>query len=522
MAAPATSGVGNNDNRDFPTVRLLDSQGAQVFENQTRVPFEISRDLEAGIYTIEIIARRNGTGQFFITANFLAANNNEREPNNTAAQAHPIVFGQQVRGFISYQDVVDMYRIVVPQAGRITINLTRPTEGGLITGTAINSLPRVRLLDSNLVDVPGGFPNSIGSSQSTNLPHTSSFDLEAGTYYFEFRGAPRENRTGVYFLTVNFNAAGNNEREPNNSLAQAQPLTIGQAVTGFLSRQDAVDIYRFVVTQATTLTTSITGPTGFAVRPNVRWLNSDGIQIESNNNISLPFTRAIDFTPGTYYLEVIRRGDDNTGVYNLVVSQPQRGWLPATPAAQLPFLDSRNHWASGATGGGNYIGWAVANGITTGTTATAFSPSDDVTRAQFVTFLWRMSGSPSVTATHNFTDVATGQWFTTAVAWAHYTGVSTGTSATTFSPHDNITRQQIATMLFNFVPNAEPAPANTLSRFTDSGQIAPWAQDGVAWAAYNEIMGRGLDTLTPRDNAARSHIVAMLYRVVREFNLQPG
>ena len=182
----------------------------------------------------------------------------------------------------------------------------------------------------------------------------------------------------------------------------------------------------------------------------------------------------------------------------------------------FPFDDARDHWAA------DYIAWAYDNAITGGTTATTFSPSNNVTRAQFVTFLWRMNGSPEVTATHNFTDVATGQWFTTAIAWAHATGVSGGTGPTTFSPHDYVTRQQIATMLYNFVPGAVTAPADAMDRFVDSNQVAPWAQDGVRWAAQNEIMGRGLDTLTPRDNASRAHTVAMLYSVVQQFGLQVG
>jgi len=191
--------------------------------------------------------------------------------------------------------------------------------------------------------------------------------------------------------------------------------------------------------------------------------------------------------------------------------------MPIVASASNPFTDIQpGAWHH------DYVTWANTNGITGGTTATTFSPADNVTRAQFVTFLWRMSGSPDATATHNFTDVATGTWFTTAVAWAHAEGVSGGTSPTTFSPHDDVTRQQIATMLFNFLPSPANAPTDAVDRFTDSERIAPWAQYGMRWAAHREIMGRGLDALTPGYVASRAHTVAMLYRVARTYNLDVG
>jgi len=200
--------------------------------------------------------------------------------------------------------------------------------------------------------------------------------------------------------------------------------------------------------------------------------------------------------------------------------QPQgQPWQPATPAAQLPSADSRNHWAAGATGGGNYIGWAVANGITTGTTATTFSPGSNVTRAQFVTFLHRMAGSPGGYTMPALRDLPRNEAFRNAIAWAYATGVTRGTADGRFLPNDYITRQQMATMLYRWKPNAETAPADAIDRFVDRGDVGNAFVGGIRWAAHNEIMGAGMDTLTPRNNATRSHTVAMLYRVVREFNI---
>lgn len=94
--------------------------------------------------------------------------------------------------------------------------------------------------------------------------------------------------------------------------------------------------------------------------------------------------------------------------------------------------------------------WAVENGITSGTSATTFSPDEIVTRAQVVTFLWRMAGSPQIFVDGPFADVATGQYYSTAVAWAVENSITGGTSAVTFSPMDGCTRGQIVTFLYRY------------------------------------------------------------------------
>ena len=91
--------------------------------------------------------------------------------------------------------------------------------------------------------------------------------------------------------------------------------------------------------------------------------------------------------------------------------------------------------------------WAVEQGITNGTTATTFSPNATVTRGQTVIFLWRYSGSPEADGSC-FTDVAADAYYATAVAWAAGEGITSGTTATTFNPHDPCTRAQIVTFLY--------------------------------------------------------------------------
>ena len=96
----------------------------------------------------------------------------------------------------------------------------------------------------------------------------------------------------------------------------------------------------------------------------------------------------------------------------------------------------------------NAVKWAVENGITSGTSATTFSPNASCTRAQMVTFLWRANGSPKATGANTFTDVASSAYYAAAVQWAVAEGVTSGTSATTFAPAAPCTRAQIVTFLY--------------------------------------------------------------------------
>lgn len=95
--------------------------------------------------------------------------------------------------------------------------------------------------------------------------------------------------------------------------------------------------------------------------------------------------------------------------------------------------------------------WAVQNGITTGTSATTFSPDAVVTRSQNVTFLWRWAGSPRAGHAGSFSDVAADAYYSDAVIWAASEGVTSGTSATTFSPEAPCLRSQIVTFLYRYM-----------------------------------------------------------------------
>ena len=170
----------------------------------------------------------------------------------------------------------------------------------------------------------------------------------------------------------------------------------------------------------------------------------------------------------------------------------------------LPFTDVsfRNYYY-------NAVKWAVDKGITSGTSRYTFSPDVACTRAQVVTFLWRAAGSPAPMLNKNpFTDVHTSDYYYDAVLWAVQNGITTGTSATTFSPDATVTRAQVVTFLWR--ANGQPAAGN--SGFVDVSSNAYYAK-AVDWTFANGITtGMDYGAFGPDTACTRAQIVTFLYR----------
>lgn len=151
--------------------------------------------------------------------------------------------------------------------------------------------------------------------------------------------------------------------------------------------------------------------------------------------------------------------------------------------------------------------WAVDNGITSGTSAVTFSPNAVCTRAQMMTYLWRAAGSPSASAANPFTDLSAGDYYYDAVLWAVEEGITGGTSATTFSPDAPITRGQTMTFLWR----AAGSPVVSGSSFGDVAAEAYYA-DAVTWAVREGITaGTGPSTFSPDQGCTRAQTVTYLY-----------
>lgn len=155
--------------------------------------------------------------------------------------------------------------------------------------------------------------------------------------------------------------------------------------------------------------------------------------------------------------------------------------------------------------------WANYNGITKGTGVGIFEPQGDCTRAQIITFLWRINGSPAVEGVDNpFTDVdpKIHKDFYNAILWGYSKGIINGTSATTFGPDETCTRAQIVTMLYR---QAGSPAASGDTGFTDTPQL--WYKDAIAWAVAEGITnGTSATTFSPEAPCTRAETVTFLYR----------
>lgn len=152
--------------------------------------------------------------------------------------------------------------------------------------------------------------------------------------------------------------------------------------------------------------------------------------------------------------------------------------------------------------------WAVENGVTNGTSATTFGPNMAVSRAQMVTFLWRAHGSPKATGTNPFTDVSTSDYYYDAVLWAVANGVTNGTSATTFSPDMDVTRAQAVT----FQWRAAGSPVVSGSSFGDVATDAYYVNAVTWAVANGITNGTGGNTFSPDVVVSRAQAVTFLYR----------
>ena len=157
------------------------------------------------------------------------------------------------------------------------------------------------------------------------------------------------------------------------------------------------------------------------------------------------------------------------------------------------------------------VAWAVAGGITAGTGDGKFSPNDPCTRGQVVTFLWRAAGSPEPTGSKNpFRDVKESDYFYKAVIWAVENGVTSGTSATTFSPNATCTRGQIVT--FQWRANKSPEPKSSSNPFVDV-RSGDWFYKAVLWAVEKGItLGTDKTHFSPDSTCTRAQVVTFLFR----------
>ncbi len=168
------------------------------------------------------------------------------------------------------------------------------------------------------------------------------------------------------------------------------------------------------------------------------------------------------------------------------------------------FSDCKDKWYHEA------VDYAVANSLMNGVGEGKFDPSGSMTRAMIVTVLYRAAGSPEVAEPSTFTDVLEGQWYSDAIAWAQDNGIVNGISETEFAPMANVTREQIAAILWRYV--GSPEAEADLSSFKDVGSISGYAVDAITWAVSEGILNGDNGNLKPVANATRAEFACIIMR----------
>ncbi len=183
--------------------------------------------------------------------------------------------------------------------------------------------------------------------------------------------------------------------------------------------------------------------------------------------------------------------------------------VPTTPQqpTDLPFTDVQaGVWYADA------VKYVFEQGLMSGISAQQFGPDSTVTRGQVVTILWRLAGSPTVSG-KTFTDVSASVWYADAVAWASANGVVSGYESGLFGPEDQVTREQLAAILYRYalISGKDTEKTADLSGYTDSVTISTWAPQAVKWAVGSGLIsGTGATTLSPRGTATRAQIAVIL------------
>ena len=185
---------------------------------------------------------------------------------------------------------------------------------------------------------------------------------------------------------------------------------------------------------------------------------------------------------------------------------------PARPAAPvgLPFAD-----VSGSDWFYNDVRYVYEKGIMDGTGADRFSPNVPLTRAMIVTILYRMAGSPSVSGSSDFTDVAAGKWFAKAVAWAAANGIVNGYGSGLFGPNDPVTREQLAAILYRYAVYGGMTAVTleeNLGSFADTAQLSAYAIQAMNWAVGQGLINGSGSNLVPKAQATRAQVAAIIHR----------
>ena len=267
-----------------------------------------------------------------------------------------------------------------------------------------------------------------------------------------------------------------------------------------------------------TLTFDITGGKhGTVYRGSREYVNGDVISIKKNDKMTFKakadkgYVAVWTYKGDTYVGDeyTVKMGANDAKLY---VEFMDKDDIRLT---ELPFRDvSKRDWYY------DDVVYVYRKGYMDGMSSTRFGGELNTTRGQIVTILWRLTGEPRATRRNPFTDVSSSQYYYDAISWAYDAGVVDGFDARTFKPDQNVTREQLAAILYRYAKymNLSTSGSAYLSKYRDADKIANWAYDAMAWANYRGLInGTSATRIDPKGYATRAQIAAILHRFAVEF-----
>lgn len=218
---------------------------------------------------------------------------------------------------------------------------------------------------------------------------------------------------------------------------------------------------------------------------------------------------ATDTNPGT--VAVLVYEDGTREVVRKSVAGDGSVTIPLNGSAKVEITDNSKQFSDvpATNWEADAVAFASAHELLNGTSDSTFSPEQPLSRSMLAVVLHNLEDNPSQALTSSFNDVDNTKWYAEGVAWASEKGIITGYSKGQFGPDDNITREQLAVMLWRYA--GSPATANNELNFADAGETSSWALEAMCWAAENGIInGKGNGILDPGGKATRAQAAQIL------------
>ena len=352
-----------------------------------------------------------------------------------------------------------------------------------------------------------------GSSTSSGKVGSESYYVSTGTTLLKNVTFIAGSSTAKYSVVIPFTAYGSNG-EANGNLVIYVNDTHSVYSTGATFKSMAIADELAPESNASSAYITITRVVGGKLYTQYSKINSCtalAAKDLGSTRFSFSGSNSID------NLYVLPLADSKTVEVNYTINGSDKGTLTfkvvqQTASSKFTDVSGSFKWAA------NSVDFMYGNGLVNGISTknpNVFGPGQNMTRAMLVTILYRAAGEPSVAGiTNKFTDNKQNQYYYEPVLWASSKGIVNGATATTFDPNGNVTREQIAAILYRY--EGSPTVSGSLSGYPDQAQVSSFAVTAMQWAVGTGIItgvtSGGRTTLSAKGNATRAQVAVMLHR----------